>query len=179
MIIIIGAGLSGLSLARYLHAHQISFRIFDQADEQKEQGYGLTLRQDVVEQLVPVLGLSEGVLRTTVAVDRESGIMSTNLMHITTGEKLVAEAFKPEFLRDFRANRKRLRLTIQGDVNVEFNHKIVSIDVEDRSVLANFANGAQVSGDLLVAADGVHSFSELLRTHICPQLPNTTQYGLR
>jgi cation diffusion facilitator CzcD-associated flavoprotein CzcO len=49
MIIIIGAGLSGLSFARYLQTHQIPFRIFDRADEQKPQGYGLTMRQETVE----------------------------------------------------------------------------------------------------------------------------------
>jgi monooxygenase len=119
MIIIFGAGLSGLSLARYLQAHKLPFRIFDGADEQKEQGYGLTLRQDTVERLMPVLGLSEAALRTAAAVDRKQGAMSTNLMDISTDEKLGAGAFKPEFVKDFRANRKRLRLTIQGYVRVD------------------------------------------------------------
>jgi hypothetical protein len=58
-----------------------------------------------------VLGLSEAELRTAVAVDRKDGVMSTNLMHMITGEKLGVGAFKPEFLTDFRANRKQLRLT--------------------------------------------------------------------
>jgi 2-polyprenyl-6-methoxyphenol hydroxylase-like FAD-dependent oxidoreductase len=172
MIIIIGAGLSGLSLARYLQAQQIPFRIFDQVDEQKPQGYGLTLRQETVERLVPVLGLSEAILRTAVAVDKKAGAMSTNLMHIITGEKLGAGPFKPEFLKDFRANRKQLRLTIQGAVNVEFNHRLVNIESKDDSVIASFANGAQITGDLLVAADGIHSFSEFLWFRTCSQSSN-------
>jgi hypothetical protein len=53
-----------------------------------------------------VLGLSEAELRTAVAVDRKEDAMSTNLVHIFTDEKLGVGAFKPEFLKDFRANRK-------------------------------------------------------------------------
>jgi hypothetical protein len=109
---------------------------------------------------VPVLGLSEAELRTAVAVDRKEGAISTNLINIITGEKLGGGAFKPEFLKDFRANRKQLRLTIQGDVNVEFNHRLINIESKGDSVIASFANGAQVTGNLLVAADGIHSFSE-------------------
>jgi 2-polyprenyl-6-methoxyphenol hydroxylase-like FAD-dependent oxidoreductase len=123
--------------------------------------------------------MSEAVLRTAVAVDRKEGAMSTNLMHIMTGEKLGAGAFKPKFLKDFRANRKQLRLTIQGDVNVEFNHMLVSIVSKDGSVMASFANGAQITGDLLVAADGIHSFSGFLWSRTCPQSSDTQQYGRR
>jgi len=59
MIIIIAAGLSDLTLARYLTAHEIPFRIFDQAGEQKAQGYGLTLLVNTVQKLLPLLGVTE------------------------------------------------------------------------------------------------------------------------
>jgi 2-polyprenyl-6-methoxyphenol hydroxylase-like FAD-dependent oxidoreductase len=100
-------------------------------------------------------------------------------MHIVTGEKLGAGAFKSEVLKDFRANRKQLRLTIQGDVNIEFNHRLVSIESRDGSVIASFANGSQIKGHILIAADGIHSFSGFLWPRTCPQSSNAKQYGRR
>lgn len=167
MIIIIGAGLSGLTLARYLQSRDVPFRIFDQSDAQRPQGYGLTMRKRAIEGLLPILGICEESFRTAVAVDRKDGAIDSQIIDMVTGEMANVSPYSSEAIKDFRCNRKRLRLMIQGSLKIEFNHKLTSIREDNDAVVASFANGAEVSGDLLVAADGLHSFGKLLHNRHC------------
>lgn len=161
MIIIVGAGLGGLTLARYLNAHMVEFRIFEQSDEQREQGFGLTLQPPVTELLPPLLQLSFKDFKNAVAVDRKDGTIIPQLMDFVTGEVAQANTYPSDAIR---SNRKRLRLIIQGSLNIEFNHKLISIREANGTVVAGFANGVEVSGNLLIAADGIHSFSKFSDT---------------
>jgi 2-polyprenyl-6-methoxyphenol hydroxylase-like FAD-dependent oxidoreductase len=73
MIIIIGAGISGITLARYLLDHNIPFRIFDQSPAEKPQGFGLTLREGTFTKLFEALDTTEDLFRRAVSVDRKQG----------------------------------------------------------------------------------------------------------
>ena len=168
MIIIIGAGLSGLTLARYLQAHHVAFRIFDQSDAQRPQGYGLTMRRKAIDALLSVLGISETDFRVAVSVDRNEGAIFPHLTDTVTGEMTDNSTYSPAVVKEFRSNRRRLRLLIQGDLYTEFNHKLISVEEENDAIIACFANGVRVSGDLLVAGDGVHSFGKYLCYSECP-----------
>ena len=75
-----------------------------------------------------MLGLSEAVLRTSVAVDKKEGTMSTNWMHIITGEKLGAGTFKPEFLKDFRTNPPARSLQISTLVIWESQRRLTTVE---------------------------------------------------
>ncbi|KAF3807910.1 FAD-dependent monooxygenase nscC [Colletotrichum gloeosporioides] len=168
MILIIGAGMAGVTLARYLHSHNIPFRIFDQQAHFKNQGFGLTLRSDTTAKLLPLLGLEEDDFATRVAVDRKTGKTNTFLVNLTTGERFAAASFKEgASTRDFRTNRERLRGVIMGDVagRVEYGCKLRSFSSTTSGVRAEFENRMVVEGSVLVAADGVHS---LIRTRLLP-----------
>jgi len=82
-------------------------------------------------------------------------------MHTKPGERLGTGAFRPEAIKSSRANRKRLRLMIHGDVRVEFMHRLIYIKEENGGVIANFENMVKVGGDYLIATDGLHSFGEV------------------
>ena len=167
MILIVGAGVAGVTLARYLKDNGIPFRIFEQQTRYKTQGFGLTLRENTCKKLLPLLGLEEQDFRTRVAVDRKQGLVSPFLVNITTGEKFGAGSFKAGYAtQDFRTNRERLRETIVGEVNVEYGHKLQSFASTSDGVEILFENGLRVKGDILVAADGVHSS---IRERLLPQ----------
>ena len=160
MIIIIGAGITGTTLARYLLTHDISFRIFDQSPEERPQGFGVTLREATFPKLLDLLGIDETSFRRAVAVDRKSGSYPAYGTNIVTGERYSVGPFRAGYSKDFRCNRERLRSLIRGDVEVEFGWKLVGFSSRGDGVTAEFGNGERVEGSLLVAADGVHSFSE-------------------
>lgn len=174
MILIIGAGMAGVTLARQLQSNAIPFRIFDQQAEFKNQGFGLTLRGDTITKLLPLLGMQEHDFGTQVAVDRRKGKTNTFLVDLVTGEKFAAASFKEGgTTRDFRTNRERLRGLIMGDevaARVEYGCKLKEFTSTSEGVRVVFENGQQVEGDVLIAADGVHSFIRgQLLPHCVPQ----------
>jgi monooxygenase len=160
MILIIGAGMAGVTLARSLATKNIPFRIFDQQPSSKPQGFGLTLRADTIAKLLPLLGVEEHDFGPCVAVDRRAGKTNTFLVDVETGARFSAASFKEgASARDWRTNRERLRGEILGDVagRVEFGCKLSTFSATATGVRAVFENGLVVEGDVLVAADGVHS----------------------
>ncbi|KAF2444721.1 FAD/NAD(P)-binding domain-containing protein [Karstenula rhodostoma CBS 690.94] len=160
MILIIGAGMAGVTLARHLDSRGIPFRIFEQQTEFKNQGFGLTLRADTTQKLLPLLGLQEDAFGKSVAVDRRTGKTNTFLVDVETGARFAAASFKEgASARDWRTNRERLRGVIMGGVagRVEYGCKMASFGSTAEGVRVVFENGMEVDGRILVAADGVHS----------------------
>jgi len=96
-----------------------------------------------------------------VSVDRNSGTIATIVMHTKLGELLGSGVFRLDVIKSCRANRKRLRLIIQGDVRVEFMHRLIYIKEESGGVIENLENVVKVRGDYLIAADGLHSFGKV------------------
>jgi flavin-dependent dehydrogenase len=139
----------------------VPYRIFDQSDAQREQGYGLSLRRVAYGPLLPLLEISEAEFILEVAVDRKDGKVDSTFIDFVTGEAALTAPYPSDGIR---SNRKRLREVIQGKIEIEFNHKLTRIKEDNGRVVATFANGVQVSGDLVVAADGVHSFSKFLHS---------------
>ncbi|KAF2103096.1 FAD/NAD(P)-binding domain-containing protein [Rhizodiscina lignyota] len=170
MILIVGAGISGITLARHLLNHNVQFRIFDQSLAERPQGFGLTIREATIPKLLELVGIDEIHFRKAVAVDRNHGSYSSFLTNLVTGEHYGAGAYSSGYSKDFRSNRERLRKMIQGDVKVEFGFKLVNFEMHRTGVTAEFANGIKVEGTLLVAADGVHSF--IRRTVLPKAIPH-------
>lgn len=166
-ILIIGAGLAGLSLARTLQKHKIPFRIFDQASSNRFQGFGLTLHEHTISVLLELLETDDPTLRRLVSVNRRTGYMPQSLCDAATGKEFndrSEAAFNAEKFKDFRTNRERLWAMVRGRIEVEFSHKLVDMQQHNDVITAEFANGKKVEGSLLVAADGIHSFS---KSHRC------------
>lgn len=163
--------MAGVTLARSLKSKDIPFRIFDQQSEWRSQGFGLTLREDTTQKLLPLLGWEEQAFRSSVAVDWKKGLSNGFIINTLTNERFSAGSFKASYAtKDFRTNRERLRGTIMGDVKVEYGHKLISFNSTPTGVEVVFENGLKISGDVLVAADGVHSsIRQTLLPHCAPQ----------
>lgn len=148
MILIVGAGLSGISLVRYLYSHNVPFRIFDQAPAHCFQGFGISLRDQSIPKLLALLDIDEQTFKREVAIDRKLGANPTDIVDAITEE--VFPIPKPQYshsaYRNFRANRERLRRKIQGEVKVEFVHKLIGIQRTDPGVSVEFSNGVRAEG---------------------------------
>lgn len=162
-ILIVGAGISGLSAARLLKQRGIPCVVFEQSSPEKSQGYAITVRDWAFEPLLDGIG---GVLvsdfQKGVAVDRELG--GTGWVDLTfrnngTGETL----FNPEQSQKgnkvslFRANRSVLRDWLGKGVDIRYGYKLKAVEGGPGNVKAIFENDEEIEGSMLIAADGVHS----------------------
>ena len=157
-ILIIGGGISGLTLAQACRKENIPFRIFerDSSSTHRSAGWGLTLNwslsafrsllpDDILERLPETLVNKE-------AVDAgEKG--SFAFYDLSTAE---AKYYTPATER-IRVSRERLRKLMLSGVDVEWSKTLVDITKESSGITATFRDGASVSGNLIIGCDGANS----------------------
>ena len=163
-ILIIGAGLSGLTTARLLTNQGIPVIVFEQSPLDRSQGYGITLRDWAYSPLLEDLGNLTSVRDFQQAVATDRGVNGTGWVDLTfrnngNGDILFnPDPPKPGQMNTiFRANRSFLRNWLAEGVDVRYGHKLESLQGEPGHIKAIFENGVLQEGSMLVAADGVHS----------------------
>lgn len=178
-ILIIGAGLSGLTLGRLLTNAGIPNIVFEASPPKRRQGFSITLRGWGYEALLAALGdVPLSSLQKGVASDRligGAGWLEHARLDNSTGEILIAP--DSASVAAFRANRNALRQWIadhgEESMDIRYNHRLKSFQNTSGSVHVEFENGARFSGSLLVAADGVHSIGKSTVAPLRVLLPRT------
>ncbi|KAI4861656.1 FAD-dependent monooxygenase [Hypoxylon rubiginosum] len=183
-ILIIGAGLSGLTTARLLTNSGIPNIVFEASPPDRSQGFSISLRDWGYEVLLEALGgLPLSSLTRGVAPDRHvggHGWVDLVMRDSRTGEVLVAPdpATQPSIVR---ANRNALRAWIadcgDDELDIRYGHRLQSVQGTIGDMTAVFENGSRYRGSLVVAADGVHSTvrSKIL-PHIVPEVVPAVVY---
>ncbi|KAI4718445.1 hypothetical protein E4T48_05290 [Aureobasidium sp. EXF-10727] len=162
-IIIIGAGIAGLSAARLLKQKNIPCTVFEQSSPDKSQGYAITLREWAFLPLLAGLGdIPLDAFVKAVAVDRElggCGNIDLTFRDNGTGETLSnPDPLQPGQERTlFRANRSVLRDWLSQGLDIRYGHKLSTVQGRPGNVTAVFENGHECRGSMIIAADGVHS----------------------
>ncbi|MDX9999623.1 MAG: flavin-dependent oxidoreductase [Phenylobacterium sp.] len=162
-VIIVGAGISGLSLALSLHAAGIEAEVYEAVPEIRPLGVGINLLPHAMRELTE-LGLADVVASRGIA----------------TGALMYANRFGQEIWREPRGRaagyhwpqisirRGVLQMllleavkTRLGEARIHLDHEAVSADPEAgvvrfRSRVTGEAR-PEARGDVVVAADGIHS----------------------
>ena len=167
-ILILGAGLAGLSLARTLTTHRIPFRIFEASPQIRKQSYGITLLSWVYEPLVNKLQLaeSEAELKKRTATDSPvggCGVINNYVTDAHTGATLrPSHGNEMGGPRSYRCSRSKIGHLLMQGLNIEFGNKLVRVETTSSGVFVHFEDGRTAQGSLVVGADGVHSVGKLL-----------------
>jgi salicylate hydroxylase len=162
-VVVVGGGIGGLFAAKALIANGLSVSVHEQAPSLGEIGAGVFLTPNSVRQLQRVgLGPSveargarvgpgsqyfrhDGTPIAPVQVTDSSGWNATFGMHRADLVEMLAAALPPEV--------------------VHTGHRCTGFEQTGDTARVSFANGAVVEGDVVIAADGIHSE---LRRYVTP-----------
>ncbi|KAK4504433.1 hypothetical protein PRZ48_005349 [Zasmidium cellare] len=185
-VLIVGAGIAGLTLARLLQNAGIANIVFEQSGRERAQGFSISLRDWGFEALLNALDdASLTALQRCVAPDRNlggSGELDQLMRDNSTGNVIITPDAS-QLQTVVRANRNALRDWIsdcgEDELDIRYNHKLKTIQGTLGNVVATFQNGSKHRGSVLIAADGVNSQCRALTLpQVVPQtLPALVYHG--
>jgi salicylate hydroxylase len=149
---IIGGGIGGLTAALALRARGLSVTVFEQADELREIGAGISLQANAAL-LLERIGLENAIAKIGSPIAglllRTSGGGPIDISARPTSPIKTYNVHRGEFLK--------LLANAQADGTLHLGHRLSkAVETNDR-VQLTFANGATVEADLVIGADGIHS----------------------
>lgn len=166
-ITIVGAGLSGLTLASCLKAKGIPTVILEKSSAAPRFNYGITLHRWAYQPLLKILQMDEFRFHKELAVDKDQGGQGTILGDmITSGDNVPPGSF--------RCHRGRLEMLLREGQDISWDQTIHDMETTSGEIVVRFQDGIALKSDILVAADGVHS---QVRRMLAPQIePNVLPY---
>lgn len=159
-LVIIGAGIGGLTLGRCLQRHKIPFRIYERADESPRHNYGISLTQRAYQPLLEVLQTTVDDFRRSLAVVKAHGTRDSAAERIADGSRHI-DAQTGASGTDFRVNRSAFEKLLSEPTkqHIQYSSHIKSIKPASNppnQIEVTFDGGFAVSG-LLIDCSGVHS----------------------
>jgi len=163
--IIVGGGVGGLTTAVMLHARGIDCEVFEQADTIRELGVGINTLPHAIKELA-ALGLLE---RLDAVAIRTYELFYANRFGQTVWHELRGTDAGFE-VPQFSIHRGRLQNVIYqaararlGEGRVHTGCRLGAFTQDESGVTAYFfdrsgAHRSTVRGDVLIGADGIHSF---------------------
>jgi 2-polyprenyl-6-methoxyphenol hydroxylase-like FAD-dependent oxidoreductase len=167
-IIIIGAGLGGLSLAQSLRRANITFEIFerDHSPFHRPQGYRLHLDADAINAAAEVLSPDLQALFAATAYRTQpyTTILRTDLSVIKQlpTDDVHGQGIWPMYIgAPLHANVDRAtmrQILLAGlDDAIHYGKTLDNYESRADGVVARFSDGTTAYGDILVGADGIRS----------------------
>jgi FAD-dependent urate hydroxylase len=160
-VVIIGAGMGGLTTAIALQQAGYEVDIYDRVSQLRPAGAGISLWSNGVK-VLNRLGLGEELAAI-------GGQMQVMAYYSATGERLTQFNLQPLIdrvgQRPYPVARSDLQTMLlkAAGTEVQLDAKCVAVEQESDRVTAVFEDGRRASADVLVAADGTHS---VLRSYV-------------
>jgi 2-polyprenyl-6-methoxyphenol hydroxylase-like FAD-dependent oxidoreductase len=167
-VLIAGAGIAGLTLGLTLHQIGVPFRIFESVRQLRPLGVGVNLQPNAVRELIE-LGLGE-MLDQVGLPTRDYGFYAKTGREIWTEPRGLAAGYRwPQY----SVHRGKLQMALAealvaraGAEAIVTNAAAAGFRNEvDRAIL-RLRDGREISGSLLIGADGIHS---ALRAQMYPE----------
>ena len=154
--IIIGAGMGGLTAGIALQQAGYQVAIYDRVSQLRPAGAGISLWSNGVK-VLNRLGLGS-------AIAQVGGVMNRMAYYSPSGVTLTDFSLQPLIDRVgqrpypvTRTDLQELLLAKLGTEAVHLNAKCVAVEANATGVTAQFADGQEVTGDVLIGADGTRS----------------------
>ncbi|MGK2852536.1 MAG: FAD-dependent monooxygenase, partial [Microbacteriaceae bacterium] len=158
-VVIIGAGMGGMSAAIALHQIGIDTEVYERVTENKPVGAAISVWSNGVKCL-NYLGLQEETARLGGIVD------SMSYLDAHTGDTMCRFSMQPLIdevgQRPYpiaRAELQSMLMEAYGLDDIRFGMKMVSVESSADGANATFADGTTVSADAIIGADGASSIT--------------------
>jgi salicylate hydroxylase len=159
IIAVIGGGLSGLTLAIALRQRNCDVAVFERSRALGEIGAGISLSPNAIK-VMRVLGLEKRIRRdsfepeATTQWDWQSGRM----LRSTPIRQSYQTRYGAPLYLIHRADLLAALAEALPDGSVTLGMECISLHQMNSHATATFANGSPVEADIIVGADGIHSF---------------------
>jgi len=162
--IVIGAGIGGLTAGIALRQVGYEVKIYDRVRELRPVGAGISLWSNGVK-ILNRLGLGDRVAEIGGRMNRmEYRHLSGALLNEISLEPLITEVGQRPYPVARRDLQNILLEAFTGSGGkLTLGAKCIDVIEGDHNITAKFEDGSEATGDLLVAADGVHS---ILREYV-------------
>jgi len=157
-VAIIGAGMGGLATAAALRRVGIDVTVYEQASQFARIGAGIQIGCNAM-QVLRGLGLEQRLRsqsfypRSWNNRDWRSGDIKFDMVFGESAE----QKFGAPYLLAHRGDLHAALASAVPEQCVRLSHKLVGLEEAGEGIRLNFANGATVTADAVVGADGVHS----------------------
>jgi salicylate hydroxylase len=162
-VVVVGGGIGGLLAANALIAHGLQVSVYEQAPSLGEVGAGVFLTPNSVRQLQRV-GLGPAVEQRGARVGTESRYFRHDGTPIAPVQVTDSSGWNATFGMHRADLVEMLAAALPSEV-VHTGHRCSGFEQTGDVARVSFANGAIVEGDVVIAADGIHSE---LRQHVTP-----------
>ncbi len=162
-VVIVGGGIGGLFAANALIAHGLQVSVYEQAPSLGEVGAGVFLTPNSVRQLQRV-GLGPAVEKRGARVGTESRYFRHDGTPIAPVQVTDSSGWNATFGMHRADLVEMLAAALPREV-VHTGHRCSVFEQSDDVARVSFANGTIVEGDIVIAADGIHSE---LQQHVTP-----------
>lgn len=154
-VIIIGAGIGGLTLAIALQQRDTAYEIYDAAPGNKAVGAGIMLGTNAMK-VYGRLGLS-AVLEGRGALPEQYSIRDhkRKILKVIDNKMLVERFNHASLLIHRAALQDELINAVQA--RIHWGKKCVEVEQSAKQVTIQFEDGSTASGDIVVGADGIRS----------------------
>lgn len=160
-VIVIGAGIGGLTAGIALTQAGYEVEVYDRVQELRPVGAGISLWSNGVK-VLNRLGLGSEMAKIGGQMNRMEYRTHTGaLLNAIDLMPLIHEVGQRPYPVARRDLQQMLLAAFPGEVRL--GHKCIGVEEQDHCVIAQFENGHEAQGDLVVAADGIRS---VLRTYV-------------
>lgn len=157
-ILLIGAGIGGLTAAASLQRLGHEVALCEQAPESGDVGAGLQIGPNAVK-VLRALGLERQVIEVAselgnmVELDWRAGELKSLVPLGPTSR----EKFGAPYLTAHRADLHRVLFESLPPSIVAFGKRCVKVEAHARYAVARFADGSEIEADAIIGCDGIHS----------------------
>jgi 2-polyprenyl-6-methoxyphenol hydroxylase-like FAD-dependent oxidoreductase len=165
-VVIIGGGIGGLCTGISLGKLGLEVEIYEQAEEFRAAGAGLTIWANAIKALRK-LGVADEVIKAGSKIERGELRTAKGRVLSRTDQGELERRFGEPTVALHRADLHEILMKALPPGTVHLGEKCVRFEEDGEVVTCHFAGGKSSRGQLLIGADGIHS---IVRGQLFPEV---------